>query len=381
MSEKPTISHRKVKIRQIGRKFHAYVDGVERAYPDQASAKFAIDEMKERREHVERQYGSSRSHPYEDAKMQFFTFQEVRGRSAVTLRNYQTFFAQLEKVTKIKTTGEITVELITKYLSRYQVQNTKHTNFNNARGFVRFCLGKNYLIDGKILKMGISAGNVTKGKRMISEDELKVCTEWWDKRKTDLKLLWMVGMQIGVRTGETVRLLRKDFDAQKRTITIYSPKNKKTKILEITEELSQLLQRHMAIHQSEYLVSHKGGKRYSEGAITSMVRRMRDDLKMPADIAFYSLRKRASTIAVEVGGSAFEAKALGHTAETALAHYITVDPLTVRKFLARTSVIGGPKDVPTVTPEGMTRESVEKYLLEIAKTDRDWVKGVLMKAI
>ncbi len=370
-----TIEYRGRNIRRVGNQWHAFVDKVEQSYPELQRAKDAIDEMLERRDQVERTVGALRSHPYEEAKRQYFMEMQAKGLSEATQRNYGTFFRQLEKVETLKHTKDITTELISKFLSKFIAQGTKHTNYMNVRGFVGFCLSRNYLIDRKILDLEISPGVPTNGKRQMTSDELKRTTEWMEKRKSVLKLLWRVATETGLRTGEAVHLLRTNLNVETRTIIISARKTKgRKRVLMVSAETVRLLQEHMATCQSIYLVSLQG-ERYTEGAIQSLVKRMRNELNLPKDIAFYSLRKGVSNHAYDLGGPALEAQMLGHSTAVALSNYVQVKPEMAQMLLDRTMV--GGRNVSS----SVTKESVEQYINQMAKTDREWVKGLMMKAL
>ncbi len=377
MSKKSTIiKYRGRSIRLVGLKYYAYLDSNETAYATLAEAKDAVNEFFERQDHVKKFIGSMRNMPYQKTKEEFFTSIQSKGLSETTQRNYRTFFRQFEKFKMISQTKDIDCEMVEKYLAKFKEQSTRHTNYMSVRRFVGFCLERQYMIDRKILNLKVKSALPKHGKRATTEAELRQCLEWMEKRKTPLKLLWLVGMQTGFRTGEAMELQRDNLDISTGIIKTNKDNNEKQRGLALTPSLVERLKEHMATCESKYLVSFNGQK-YTTQAMQSLVKRMKEDLKLPKDVSYYSLRKRTSKLAYALGGPAVESRMLGHSAEVAIENYVPPDENSPERLLALTSVIhDGKSDKGQIE---VTKESVEELFLKTAQEDKEWAKKMIIK--
>lgn len=89
---------------------------------------------------------------------------------------------------------------------------------------------------------------------------------------TCLQIIFRLLYMCGLRISETLNIKLKDFNEEKRIITIYKAKNDKDRIIAINDELANLIKHlinkfHIYSNKNTYLFNHKKNKPYSRFSI------------------------------------------------------------------------------------------------------------------
>lgn len=366
-----SIKYRDYSITQQVHRVYAFIDGVQTGFDKIEEAQRAIDEMIERRKTIKNNIGKLRSMPFGDTWAAFVKEQQNKGRSAVTLRNYELTLSSIRKHKTITETKDFNKELFVKWLAGYPNAGTKRQHFMNMRSFVNYCIQQNYLIDHKILDIECAEAKGERGKRAATDEEIRTINEWMAHRRNgNIPLAWRLGIETGLRTAEIVGLRKKDFDATACEIKVFAQKTGKARIIKISKETAELLRKTQG---TEWLIPKDDGGKYTTTAVQTMIKRMREETGISNDISFYSLRKRLSNLVYRIGGVAEEAKIMGHTSEVALSNYIRVDDKHSEKI--NEAAIGYQKqETPPATKESLLeqlkklpKEEQAKLLMELLK--------------
>jgi integrase len=358
-----SITYNEYKITQQVNRFYGYIDGVQTGFDSLEEAQDAIDAMIERRNQIKKNIGRLRSVPFNEAWQGYLKHCKNENKSEHTIRNYGITLNQIKKHKVITETKDLTRDLFVEWLNTYTDAGTKRQYYNNLCAFVRYCMENNHLIDAKILDLHYAEKKGDKGKRAVNNEEILKINEWLEGRESFVKIFWRIGLETGIRIGDIVKLKRAGLDTDRCIIRNRAKKTDKVHEFLISNELLEMLKRHIASTKSEWLVCKPNGERYTTEGVQTMFKRMRDDLKLPMDISFNSSRKRMSNITYAIGGPAVEARVLGHTPEVALTNYVSVGAEMDAKInAAATSFTTKQDDKPQVEGakrlEDMTKEEL-----------------------
>jgi len=135
---------------------------------------------------------------------------------------------------------------------------------------------------------------------VLSRDEIKlIITQTYNlKHRTVISIIYGTG----IRLGETVNIMVRDIDFQRKLIHIRAGKGKKDRIVPLPESLVKQLNIYLNQYKPvEYLFEGSGNRKYSPRSVQSIFKKALKETKIPKNATIHSLRHTFATHSLEDG--------------------------------------------------------------------------------
>lgn len=210
---------------------------------------------------------------------------------------------------------------------------THHKNLRNAKAFFEFCVRQRY-VSANPFKDVRPIGKANAGKPQLRRDEAKKLIEVLLLQAADgnrSALAVLVQLLMGLRSGEVLKLRKRDIDADGTILIVEGTKTKNARrLLSIAPVLRDLLARRVASLGPESLIFADDDR--AKPLLTDhLFKKLRKFCKLAGipSVCPHSLRGLHGSLAVEAGAtSAVVAAALGHGSDAiTIKHYIAASAM------------------------------------------------------
>lgn len=266
---------------------------------------------------------------------EYLTFKRKRGCGERTIRTVR------DKLIPFLPVGQ-TLRSITPDLAErlYAAQTEKvavathHKNLRDAKAFFRYCVRQKYLTVNPFADVQ-AIGKANAGKPQLRTDEARKLSDFLVSEATDgdpYALALMVQVLLGLRSGEVLKLRKRDLDCGGKVLVIEGTKTKNAKR---TLELDAPVVRDLLLRRCEGLTADglifMSERSSAEIAVPTLWKKLGTYCRRAGvpSVCPHSLRGLHSTLAVKAGAtSTYVAQALGHGSDAVTRrHYIAPSAL------------------------------------------------------
>ena len=227
---------------------------------------------------------------------------------------------------------------------------THHVSLRCAKALYRFCIKQKYVSANPFADVQ-PIGRPNVGKSQLRQDEARKLSAYLiDKASSGdtCALGLLVQVMLGLRSGEVLRLRKRDLDCQATIVVVDGTKNRNAKrSLELDAPVVRelLLQRCATLAPESFIFTHDGRTLpFATSTLGKRLARYCKSVGVPV-VCPHSLRGLHSSLAVKAGAtSAFVAQALGHGSDAVTRkHYITPSALdSARSARVAGALLGEP---------------------------------------
>jgi integrase len=261
---------------------------------------------------------------------EFLEYKRKRGCNERTLRTVQDKL--LPFLPSDLTLGSITPQ---KAEHLYEAQTEKvavathHKNLRNAKAFFGYCVKQKYIPDNPFADVQ-AVGKANAGKPQLRTDEARKLSDFLihEASRGDARALaLMVQVLLGLRSGEVLKLRKRDLDCNGTVVVVEGTKSKNAKR---TLELDAPVVRDLLLRRCETLTTdglifaqEGAGSPPTTPTLWKWLTRFCEQAGVPR-VCPHSLRGLHSSLAVKAGAtSTYVAQALGHGSDSVTRrHYI-----------------------------------------------------------
>lgn len=230
---------------------------------------------------------------------------------------------------------------------------THHACLRFTKALFNWCVKQKYILESPFSAVQ-SVGKPKKGKLQLRQDEAKTLSEFLIARASEgdfRALALMVQVLLGLRSGEVLKLRKRDLDCGGTRVVIEGTKNENAKrIVELKDApiVLELLARRIAGLEAEELIFTQK-KRTRQLTTTALYKALHIFCKragVPV-VCPHSLRGLHSTLAVQAGATcSLVAHALGHgSTDVTKRHYIAPAALESARSARVASALLGSTDM------------------------------------
>lgn len=287
---------------------------------------------------------------------EYLTFKRKRGCSERTIRTVRDKllpFLPAEQMLR-NITPEVAERLYSEQTERVAVA-THHKNLREAKAFFSFCVRQKYLPTNPFAEVQ-TVGRANAGKPQLRTDEARKLSDLLMRRAADgdlYALALMVQVLLGLRSGEVLKLRRRDLDCGGRVLVI---EGTKTKNARRTLELDAPAVRDLLLRRCEGLaadalifVNESAGEKIGVSTLWKKLALYCRRAEVPV-VCPHSLRGLHSSLAVKAGAtSTYVAQALGHGSDAVTRrHYIAPDALDSARAARVAGALLGASDLASL---------------------------------
>ena len=280
-----------------------------------------------------------------EAVHEYLDYKRKRGcseRSLRTVREKLLPFLPYEKaITAI--TPKMADSLYTAQSEKFAAA-THHKNLRDAKAFYRYCIKQKYATTNPFAEVQ-AIGKANAGKPQLRQDEARKLSDYLISRASigDTRALaLLVQVVLGLRSGEVLKLRKRDLDCRATIVVVDGTKNRNAKrSLELDAPIVRdlLLRRCETLAPDAFIFTREGSTQpFATPTLWKGLACYCKRLGLPI-VCPHSLRGLHSSLAVKAGAtSAFVAQALGHGSDAVTRkHYIAPSAIDS----ARTSRVAG----------------------------------------
>lgn len=284
---------------------------------------------------------------------EYLEFKRKRGCSEKTLRSMHDrlvpFLPMEQSLHSI--TPQLAERLYEAQVEKFATA-THHKRLRDAKAFFGYCVKQKHVAANPFLEVQ-SIGKANAGKPQLRTDEARKLSDFLlnEAAKGDTRALaLMVQVLLGLRSGEVLKLRKRDLDCQGTIVVVEGTKSKNAKR---SLELDAPIVRELLLRRSEnlppdgLLFAPDGAKTpHSTTALWKWLARFSKQADVPS-VCPHSLRGLHSSLAVRAGAtSTYVAQALGHGSDSVTRrHYIAPSALQSARAARVAGVLLGEADL------------------------------------
>lgn len=247
------------------------------------------------------------------ALSQMIELLQLKAYSASTIRTYHNEMLQLLQLLKKRSVDSLTTTDLKRYLL-YAMQTEKvsestiHSRLNALKFYFEQVLGRE-----KFFWEIPRPKKPIKLPKVISEE--KIIEGLMDISNLKHKTLLLLAYSAGLRVSEVVSLKLTDIDSDRMQIAINNAKGKKDRVATLSSTILQLLRKYYTAYQPKLWLfeGQYAGEHYSSRAAQLIFKEAYQQLRLPPQCSFHSLRHSYATHLLENGTDiAYIQKLLGH---------------------------------------------------------------------
>lgn len=264
-----------------------------------------------------------------DTVDEYLAFKQKRGCTERTLRTVRDklipFLPASETLRSI--TPEVAERLYAEQTEKVAVA-THHKNLRDAKAFFGYCIRQKYLTENPFADVQ-PIGKANAGKPQLRTDEARKLSDYLIGRATDgdlYALALIVQVLLGLRSGEALKLRKRDLDCGGKVVVIDGTKTKnarRTLELDAPSVRTLLLRRCEPLAADALIFVNTAGAQIATSTLWKKLALYCRRADVPT-VCPHSLRGLHSTLAVKAGAtSTYVAQALGHSSDAVTRrHYI-----------------------------------------------------------
>lgn len=232
---------------------------------------------------------------------------------------------------------------------------THHKSLRQAKAFFAYCVSRKYLTLNPFAPLR-PIGKANAGKPQLRQDEAKKLSDFLVAQagSGDVKALaLLVQVLLGLRSGEVLKLRKRDFDCDGTVVWVDGTKNRnaKRRLALQSATVRDLLSRRVAALAPESLVfsADERDRPFPTDSLYKALAKFCQQAGVP-EVCPHSLRGLHSSLAVQIGvTSAAVAQALGHASDAVTRrHYITESALDSARSQNIATALIGDRDLDTL---------------------------------